>query len=221
MSAWVSSISTAVTDLKVSTPTVPSYIGMRNTHLISAHDHLSVSSSQVEKVIDAWQTKYNMPTNAMKALKALVVAESADFKHTHITLKNDVNKFYEIAAGGRNRNGQVALAFVHASASTVVCDGGKAGHCTGDKYGDNFCGGEKNHCHSDADCVLPVHTSECWSKHYPAVEDCDKPGVTPPMTGAENNVVWQDLQAQLFPKLNAEATILKNELLQQSAEFVV
>ena len=124
MSAWLSSISTAVTDLKVSTPTVPADIGMRNTNLISAHDHLSVSSSQVESVIDAWETKYNMPSDAMTALKALVAVESADFKHTHVTLKNDVNKLYEIAAGGRNQNGQVALAFVFASATTLVCDNG-------------------------------------------------------------------------------------------------
>ena len=75
------------------------------------------------------------------------------------------------------------------------------------------CGGWKDACHSDANCVYPVHASTCWN-----TGGCNAP---PPMTTDEKIVVWQDLQAQLFPKLDAEATILKNELLEQSAELVV
>merc|ERR1712110_993912 len=77
---------------------------------------------EVRAATDAWRTKYNLPSKAMTALTALVAAESVNFKSMHVTLMEGNKAVHEIAAGGRNWNGQVSLAFAFASASTTIYD---------------------------------------------------------------------------------------------------
>lgn len=79
--------------------------------MATVHDHQKVNAAQVDVTLSAWKAKYSLPQQVTSVLGALVAVESVDFQESHVVLQGQEGEIFEIAAGGRNYNGAVSLAF--------------------------------------------------------------------------------------------------------------
>jgi len=161
--AWVNAINDAAAAIPHGrAPIVPSAISMTSVNTTSHHDKLQLSSDDVASAVNAWRVKYGLEGGVVSALKALVAVESTDFKQTHLELTSSLGNLVVAAAGGRNYNGFVSLAFAYSSGSTHI------------------------------DILKPSIKGSCEGKWL--------------------DIVKKQLQAAIYPKFQAEATLLKDEL---------
>merc|ERR1712232_178581 len=70
--------------------------------------------------LSAWKTKYGLPDEAVSSLQSLVSTVSSDYKQTHQVLQPTTGQVKVVAAGGRNYNGQISIAFVFGTNSRSV-----------------------------------------------------------------------------------------------------
>jgi len=142
----------------------------------------------------------------VSALKSLVVSNANDFKYSHVVISNSESSISEIAMGGRNYNGQVSLAFVFGGVGASLHKKANSATCS-----NHNC--EKTGHYTECDCEVDgTYLPRCRSHDS---NECQKLwgwSSRRGLTSAERAAVQKDMQYALFAKVNAEATLLENEL---------
>lgn len=189
----------------------------------SSHDHQTLEAASLESTLSAWKVKYGLPDAVVTALSSLAVTTSTDFKHVHDVLVDGEGGVQVVAAGGRNFNGRISIAFVFGKSSCSIvkealtrsCDGQR---CSGDgssswiyPYGKCYIDGRETStwcCHeAGGQCYNYCKVNSPFQYHA-----CDDLKSLRPLSSAESVAVLHKLQNRLFPKINSEATLLENEL---------
>jgi hypothetical protein len=234
INAWITSVSKAVGTLQGKKPAIPSTMTAIQVGTITHHfAHQTTTANNVPNILSAWKTEYNLPDQAIQALQALVVTESEDFKQTSKTFNGTSALFQEIAMGGRNYNGAVQLAFVFGTVSGSTGTGKHAiqhscsnHNCLDQRIGRRS-GIQLCDCLIDGRYVRPGKDVDYDGKHwttqfdgcstsrsdplYPAkCDQIDAPWRA--LTTDEVNAVLQENRCALFAKIQADATLLENEL---------
>merc|ERR1712232_790602 len=154
---------------------------------------------------------------------ALVAVEGIDFKSQHQVIHNGASGIQLVAAGGRNYNGAVTVAFVFGKfssnltkeANSVACSGSKCKKESGRPPSYKL---EAGSCVVDGrdsyvKCYRSEHCHECHASYCPKWADvCGRISSDRALTAGEATAINHMMQGSLFPKINSEATLLENEL---------
>lgn len=213
--AWYAMITTSVSALHANTPTIPTSIGIGSPEAMSMHDHQVVANTSIDVILNAWKNKFtNFPTSVMTSLKALVFVPSLSYNGFHTVVQSPNSVVDVFAAAGRNWGGMISLAFVQAHATVSVQTFVPNLHCGYHSKDDAVCVGPASEC-----CISSSDDEFCPDGHgcYWCGDAGDANCGTIPsnrgLTNEEVAAVTQLLQASAFPKMQAEADLLKHELL--------
>merc|ERR1712232_1486161 len=170
-------------------------------------------------ILSAWKTKYELPDEVVSSLQSLVSIVSSDYKQTHKVLQSTAGQVKVVAAGGRNYNGQISIAFVFGTNSRSVTKHALSNSCDGSK-----CALKKTfpgHCKVDGSTTSVTCCTACDREACKEVyrNNCDGLPTNRPFSAAESTAILQSLQSGIFSKIQAEAALLENELRSGSLYF--